>query len=139
MDAEAVFKTDYPCPAAVFKSVREKLLPLTTVLSATVPEVKRILDDAGIPVEYPKSIEDVKLLGKSLQALGPQYVLIKREIFNEEAKKTTLHYVLCGTNDPVVSALTFENVGGVTGLSYSIPRKRFSIEVTLWASFQLTT
>jgi len=124
VDTEAIFKTGRPTPPAVLKSVREKLLPMATVLSATVPEVKLLLDDAGIPVEYPKSIEDVILLAKSLQALGPRYVLTKREIFDGGAIKTTLHYVLCGPEDPVVAASTFENVVGVMGLSYSIPGKQ---------------
>jgi hypothetical protein len=94
------------------------------VISATVPEAKQLLDDAGIAVEYPKSMEDVKALAKSVQGLGPKYALIKREIFDEDAKKTTLHYVLCGSDECVVAASTFENVRGVTGLSYSIPCKQ---------------
>jgi hydroxymethylpyrimidine/phosphomethylpyrimidine kinase len=108
----------------VLRSVREKLLPLTTVLSATVPEAKLLLDDAGIAVEYPKSLEDIKILAKSVQALGPKYVLIKREIFDERVRKTTLHFVLCGPGEPVMAASTFENVRGVAGLSYSIPCKQ---------------
>jgi hydroxymethylpyrimidine/phosphomethylpyrimidine kinase len=124
VDTEAIFKTGRPTPPSVLRSVREKLLPLTTVLSATVPEMKLLLDDAGIPVKYPKSIEDVVLLGKSVEALGPQHVLIKREIFDEGAKTTTLHYVLCGPGEPVIAASTVENVRGVTGLSYLIPCKQ---------------
>jgi hydroxymethylpyrimidine/phosphomethylpyrimidine kinase len=124
VDTEAIFKTGRPTPPSVLRSVREKLLPLTTVLSATVPEMKLLLDDAGIPVKYPKSIEDVVLLGKSVEALGPQHVLIKREIFDEGAKTTTLHYVLCGPGEPVIAASTIENMRGVTGLSYLIPGKQ---------------
>ncbi len=121
VDTEAIFKTGRPTPPSVLSSAREKLLPLTTVLSATVPEAKLLLDDAGIAVEYPKSMDDVKTLAKSVQALGPKYVLIKREIFDEDARKTTLRYVLCGPGEPVIAASNFENVRGVTGLSYSIP------------------
>ncbi|KAE9372821.1 Ribokinase-like protein [Stipitochalara longipes BDJ] len=121
VDTEAIFKTGRPTPPSVLRSVREKLLPLTTVLSATVPEVKLLLDDAGVLVEYPKSIEDIKHLAKAVQALGAEYVLVKREIFDEKARKTTLHYLLCGPGEPVIAASTFENVKGVVGLSYSIP------------------
>jgi hydroxymethylpyrimidine/phosphomethylpyrimidine kinase len=121
VDAEAIFKTRLP--SMPLKAVREKLLPLTTILSATVPEAKLLLDDAGVAAEYPKNMEDVKSLAKSVQSLGPKYVLIKREIFDETSRKTMLHFVLCGIGEPVMAASAFENSGGVTGLSYSIPCK----------------
>jgi hydroxymethylpyrimidine/phosphomethylpyrimidine kinase len=57
------------------------------VLSATVPEAKLLLDDVGVPADYPKSMEDVKSLAKFVQALGPRYVLIKREILDEKSQK----------------------------------------------------
>ena len=123
VDTEAIFKTGQPTPPAVIKAVREELLPLTTILSATVPEAKLLLDDAGIEVEYPKSPADVKILAAAVRKLGLEWVLIKREIFDEKTRMTTLFWVLCGEEDgvtkEVVGNRTFGNEGGM-GVSYSI-------------------
>ncbi|KAH9208831.1 hypothetical protein DL95DRAFT_527213 [Leptodontidium sp. 2 PMI_412] len=72
----------------IISAAREKLLPFTTVISATVPEAKLLLDNAKIPIEYPQDMEDVKTPGKTLLSLGPKFVLIKRDIFDEVAKET---------------------------------------------------
>ncbi|KAG4439014.1 hypothetical protein IFR05_005530 [Cadophora sp. M221] len=125
LDSEAIFKARYQITPEIISAVREKLLPFTTVLSATVPEAKLLLDNAGIPIEYPQDMEDVKNLGKTLLPLGPKSVLIKREIFDEFAKDTTLHFVLCSANEePLVDASRFPNPDCVTDMSYSIPGKK---------------
>lgn len=123
VDTEAILKTGRPTPPSVLRALHEKLLPLTTILSATVPEAKLLLDNAGVPAEYPKNMDDVKTLAKAVRTLGPEWVLIKREIFDGKEMKTTLHFVLCGEGEPLVVGSRFENPGGLTGLSYQIPSK----------------
>ncbi|KAL8987561.1 MAG: hypothetical protein Q9177_003237 [Variospora cf. flavescens] len=65
-------------PNSAVTSLREQLLPLTTILTPNIPEAKLLLDNAG--VEYPdptRSIPDLIRVAKSLQCLGPKHVLIK--------------------------------------------------------------
>ena len=107
-------------------ALRKEILPSITILSATVPEVKALLDEAGITADYPKNMGDVVEMAKTLRSLGPRFVLIKREIFEETSKTTTLHFVLSGDGEPLIANSRFENPNSVTGASYSIPRKCFN-------------
>lgn len=126
LDSEAIFKSRQKITPEIISAAREKLLPFTTVISATVPEAKLLLDNARIPIEYPQDMEDVKTLGKTLLSLGPKFVLIKREIFDGVAREATLHFVLCtNTKEPLVLASQFSNPNCVTGMSYSILGKRY--------------
>ncbi|KAI4285855.1 MAG: hypothetical protein L6R35_004561, partial [Caloplaca aegaea] len=65
-------------PNSAVTSLRDQLLPLTTILTPNIPEAKLLLDNASI--EYPeptRSIPDLIRIAKSLQCLGPKHVLIK--------------------------------------------------------------
>jgi len=107
------------------------VLPHLTVLSATVPEAKKLLDAVGdTPVDYPQGMGDVMAMGNKLRGLGPKYIIIKREMLDESSEEdekgramTTLHYVLCGGGEPKMSASRCENEQRVFGVSYSIPGK----------------
>jgi hydroxymethylpyrimidine/phosphomethylpyrimidine kinase len=123
IDAEPFFKTGPTPKPEVVTAFRTDLLPLAGLVSATVPEVKGLLDNAGIPFDYPTSMQDVQSMANTLRGLGPKYVIIKREIHSKDDRKTTLHFVLCGDGDPVVSAYSCNNPGDIFGASYSIPRK----------------
>lgn len=133
-DAEPFFKTESSPPKPhVVAALRRDVLPSITLLSATVPEVIGLLEDAGIPAGYPRGIPDVQALAKTLaQKLGPQYVMIKREFIDEEDGATTLHYVLIsGAADagpPVMETFRFENPKRMFGASYFVPRKFCGIE-----------
>jgi len=59
------------------RELREHLLPLTTILTPNVPESKLLLADAQIPTKDLKSIDDLVDMAKSVQTLGPKYVLVK--------------------------------------------------------------
>ena len=59
------------------RELREHLLPLTTILTPNVPEAKLLLADAQIPTKDLKSIDDLVDIAKSVQTLGPKYVLVK--------------------------------------------------------------
>lgn len=123
IDVEPFFKTGPTPKPEVVAALRKDILPFTTILSATVPEVKQLLDEAGIPVDYPKSVQDVLLMANTLRSLGPKFVIIKREIFDEGDGTTTLHFVLCGGEEPLTVTSRFENPNRLFGASYSIPCK----------------
>lgn len=55
----------------------------------------QLLDNAGIPADYPRGSPDVQAIANTLaQQLGPQYVLIKRGLIDEDDGATTLHHLL---------------------------------------------
>jgi hydroxymethylpyrimidine kinase/phosphomethylpyrimidine kinase len=64
-------------PQKAVRELREQLLPITTILTPNVPEAKLILSDAGKSIDNPKNVEDLIAMAKAVQALGPQYVLVK--------------------------------------------------------------
>lgn len=124
LDVEPFFKAG-PAPSpGLITALRRDVLPSVTILSATVPEAKALLDNAGVPIDYPKSMQDVVTMANALCKLGPEYAIIKREVLEEESRMTVLHYILCGSSsmEPVVSTSRFENPKGMFGASYSIPR-----------------
>ena len=123
IDVEPVFKTGPAPKPELITALRKDILSSITILSATVPEVKTLLDEAGIPTDYPKNIGDVVEMAKALRDLGPKYVLIKREVFEEAGLTTTFHFVLCGDKEPLIVNSQFENPKSITGASYSIPGK----------------
>jgi hydroxymethylpyrimidine kinase/phosphomethylpyrimidine kinase len=64
-------------PQDAIKDLREQLLPVATVLTPNVPEAMLLLRDAGQDVRDPTCIDDLVLIAKAVQELGPQYVLLK--------------------------------------------------------------
>ncbi|KAK8912852.1 hypothetical protein H634G_09292 [Metarhizium anisopliae BRIP 53293] len=120
LDMEPFLKTGQEIPNGVLVALIEHVLPAITILSATVGEVMALLEGASIEAGFPTGIQGIVALGKKLQSLGPRYVIVKREIFDEPEQTTTLHFVLCGAGEPVVERLRCENPKGVLGVSYSI-------------------
>lgn len=59
------------------RELREHLLPLTTILTPNVPEAKLLLSDAGKNTGDPENVDDLISIAKSVQSLGPKYVLVK--------------------------------------------------------------
>ncbi|KAI9795595.1 MAG: hypothetical protein M1833_006916 [Piccolia ochrophora] len=59
------------------RSLRETLLPQTTILTPNVAEAQLLLKDAGKSVQDPKGLEDLIDLATAVQGLGPEYVLLK--------------------------------------------------------------
>lgn len=64
-------------PEEAVRDLRERLLPMTTVLTPNVPEAKLLLSSAGKAVADPKNIDDLVEIAKAVQALGPKYALVK--------------------------------------------------------------
>src|SRR4051794_21760128 len=64
-------------PQQAIRELREHLLPITTILTPNVPEIKLILSDAGKSFDDPRIVEDLVAMVKAVQSLGPKYVLLK--------------------------------------------------------------
>ena len=64
-------------PERAVHELRTDLLPHATILTPNVPEAKLLLTDAGKPAENPKNVDDLIEIAKSVQSLGPKYVLVK--------------------------------------------------------------
>lgn len=89
-------------PNGVIVALIEHVLPSITILSATVGEAMALLEGASIEAGFPTGIQGIVALGKKLQSLGPRYVIVKREMFDEPEQTTVLHFLLCGAGEPVV-------------------------------------
>jgi hydroxymethylpyrimidine/phosphomethylpyrimidine kinase len=97
-------------PQNAVSELRERLLPLTTVLTPNVPEAKLLLFDAGHEAKNPTCIADLVGIANAIRALGPQYVLVKGghlpfkkdgTVALDEEEKELMVDVLCG-NDEVI-------------------------------------
>lgn len=64
-------------PEDAVRHLRERLFPLTTVLTPNIPEARLLLRDAGQHVENPGTLEEAKVLAKQVHGLGPKAVLLK--------------------------------------------------------------
>ncbi|KAL9625764.1 MAG: hypothetical protein Q9160_000084 [Pyrenula sp. 1 TL-2023] len=64
-------------PPEAVRDLRQRLLPVTTILTPNIPEAQLLLRDVGHEVADPASLEDLKKLAQSLHELGPRAVLLK--------------------------------------------------------------
>nr|KAK5442124.1 trifunctional hydroxymethylpyrimidine kinase/phosphomethylpyrimidine kinase/thiaminase [Exophiala xenobiotica] len=64
-------------PGDAIRNLRDKLLPITTLLTPNIPEATLLLRDADIQYKSPSSLEDLKSLAKMVHQLGPRAVLVK--------------------------------------------------------------
>ncbi|TQN75124.1 Target of rapamycin complex 2 subunit ste20, partial [Colletotrichum shisoi] len=64
-------------PREAVAELLEGLLRLTTVLTPNIPEAKLILEDSGYKSIEVKSVKDLDEMARSVQALGPEWVLVK--------------------------------------------------------------
>lgn len=64
-------------PREAVAELLEGLLRLTTVLTPNIPEAKLILEDSGYKSIEVKSVRDLDEMARSVQALGPEWVLVK--------------------------------------------------------------
>lgn len=58
-------------------NLRTQLLPMTTILTPNIPEARLLLKDAGLEAPEIRSLDDIVNIARTLQSLGPQYVLVK--------------------------------------------------------------
>ncbi|KAH8592569.1 pyridoxamine kinase [Bisporella sp. PMI_857] len=101
----------------ILSAIREDILPHVTLLLGTVPDLKAIFENADIDILYPQNMADVTAFARTAQSLGPKNVLVKREIFDDEAGLTTLHFLLVveEREEPVSIGKRFQSSGGVKG------------------------
>lgn len=64
-------------PGDAVRNLREKLLPMTTVLTPNIPEATLLLRDADVQFKSPSNLDDLKTLAQLVHQLGPQAVLLK--------------------------------------------------------------
>ncbi|KIW91524.1 phosphomethylpyrimidine kinase [Cladophialophora bantiana CBS 173.52] len=64
-------------PGDAVKVLREKLLPISTLLTPNIPEATLLLRDADVQYKSPSGLDDLKALAKMVHQLGPQAVLVK--------------------------------------------------------------
>jgi hypothetical protein len=88
LDVEPFFRP--PPKLELITALRKNILASITILSATVPEVKALLDEAGVVTDYPKNMGDVVEMAKTVRSLGPKCHHPARDL-DELGKTTTLH------------------------------------------------
>lgn len=64
-------------PGDAVRLLREKLVPMATLLTPNIPEATVLLQDANVRFKDPASLEDMKELAKLVHQLGPKAVLLK--------------------------------------------------------------
>lgn len=64
-------------PKDAVRSLRERLLPVATLLTPNIPEAILLLRDANQYAEDPSSLDEAKLLARQVHRLGPKAVLLK--------------------------------------------------------------
>jgi hydroxymethylpyrimidine kinase/phosphomethylpyrimidine kinase len=68
---------DQLLPSDAVRTLREKLLPMTSVLTPNVQETLLLLRDAGHTVDEPISLDEAKALAEKVWSLGSRAVLLK--------------------------------------------------------------
>lgn len=64
-------------PEKAVKELREKLLPITSLVTPNIPEARLLLKDAGLDVAEPANLNDLISLAKKISSMGPKAVLLK--------------------------------------------------------------
>ena len=64
-------------PNDAVNNLRTQLFPLTTILTPNIPEAKLLLESAGLKAPEIRSLDDVITIARTLQGLGPRYILVK--------------------------------------------------------------
>jgi hydroxymethylpyrimidine kinase/phosphomethylpyrimidine kinase len=64
-------------PGDAVRTLRERLLPMATLLTPNIHEATLLLQDAGHHLTNPSTFEEAKALAKQVHALGAKAVLLK--------------------------------------------------------------
>ena len=115
-------------PGNAVRSLRERLLPITTLLTPNIPEATLLLGDADIQYKSPSNVDDLKALAKTVYGLGARAVLLKgghmpltkdyTKADTDEEKAVSVDILYDGTDYTVIESkyLTSKNTHG-TGCS----------------------
>lgn len=116
-------------PNEALRCLREKLLPLATVLTPNIPEAVLLLQDAGEDVRHPERLTDMIELAKAVHRLGPTYVLVKgghlplgrdRTFSSGKAEKRSVIDVLYDGKSTVLLETDFSNSKNTHGTGCSL-------------------
>lgn len=127
-------------PQEAIREVREQLLPMTTILTPNVPEAILLLADAGMEVQEPKSVDGLVELAKTLQSLGPEYVVLKGghlpfrkdgTVACEEYEKELVVDILCGAGVIDRIETVYQNSKNTHGTGCSLACKFKSVCIPL--------
>lgn len=64
-------------PQDAVQSLRDLLLAKATILTPNIPEARMLLSEAGTEAPDVESVADMESIAKAVQALGPEWVLVK--------------------------------------------------------------
>lgn len=91
-------------PGDAVRNLREKLLPMTMLVTPNIPEATLLLYDAEIPYEAPNNLDDLKTLARLVHQLGSQAVLLK----GGHMPLTKQHYVKADKEDDSQERVTVD-------------------------------
>ena len=122
-------------PQTAVRHLRLRLLPITTILTPNIPEARLLLQDADdlhnedMPI---RGVEDIIDLAQTVQALGPDYVLVKGghvplaselNAANSETERKVVVDVLCSKDQTVVFQMLYQPSRNTHGTGCSLACK----------------
>ena len=119
-------------PQAAVRSLRLRLLPLTTILTPNIPEAQILLQDANhLEMEQTpiQSVADIVTLTQNVQSLGPDYVLTKGghvpltkdlAAAKNEAERQKVVNVLCSKDQTILFHTDYQSSGNTHGTGCSL-------------------
>lgn len=98
-------------PEEAVETLCKQLLPTVTILTPNMPEALLLLKTSGQAAEEPKTLDDIIKIAKSVQQLGPKYVLLKgghlpltkdRVVSTQEADHHSVINILYGEDQTII-------------------------------------
>ncbi|EON64608.1 hypothetical protein W97_03841 [Coniosporium apollinis CBS 100218] len=98
-------------PEEAVETMCKQLLPTVTILTPNMPEALLLLKTSGQAAEEPKTLDDIIKIAKSVQKLGPKYVLLKgghlpltkdRVVSTQEADHHSVINILYGEDQTII-------------------------------------
>ena len=126
-------------PEDAVSTLIKELLPLATILTPNLPEAKLLLQIAGISFKEPDDVDDIVDIARTIQKLGPKYVLLKgghlpltkgRLVSKDEADRHVVLNVLYGDGNATLMETEFlkcKNTHG-TGCSLACEYTSFKVD-----------
>ena len=126
-------------PQEAVQNFIHHLLPKATILTPNLPEARLFLQESGHGNKPPSNVDDLVDMTKSLQALGPQYVLLKgghlpmsdgRVVSSVEADKNLIVDVLVGNEVTEVLETPYIDSNNTHGTGCSLACQ--SVQFNFW-------
>lgn len=135
-------------PQTAVRHLRLRLLPITTILTPNIPEAKLLVQDAddshneATPI---RGVEDIIDLAHRVQALGPEYVLVKGghvpltsslNTATSDAERKTIINVLSSKAQTLVLQMQYQPSRNTHGTGCSLACKSLLLPPLMMPSFQ---